>query len=113
MKTAAVGRFFPFDRLPVNNPVNIELESLHLVMSLPGMVRGNHIHPETGEWICVFGGPARFFWEDEGQVRSRDLDDETTLIHIPAGVGHALRNNGDKPNFLIAFRKKNPAVRIV
>ncbi len=93
---------FPWDHLP--QPAALDPASLHVVMTEPGRVRGNHLHPAAGEWLYVFAGEAQFFWADQGGRRSRRLTGHQTLVYIPPGVPHALIALGDEPMWLVAVR---------
>lgn len=105
MKTDQRGwAFFPFQAGPDVRPP-CDTESLHLVMSEPGAVRGNHFHHHSAEWFCVFGGRAELYYEEEGIVQTVLVDRDDLVIHIPAGVPHAVKNIGTTPVYLLAFRE--------
>ena len=80
-----------------------DLKNAHIVVSLPGVVRGDHFHMRGKETIAVLG-PAL--------VRFRE-DDEAKDIEIPSGrayrfvfapgVSHAIKNLSNSPNILMAF----------
>jgi oxalate decarboxylase/phosphoglucose isomerase-like protein (cupin superfamily) len=94
---------FPWDRLP--QPPVLDPSSLHVVMTLPGMVRGNHLHPAAGEWLYVFAGRAELVWTDgQGRRRFRDLSGHQTLVYIPPGLAHAVTALGEDPMWLVAVR---------
>ncbi len=97
--------FFPFQDFTGQTP-DCDLTSLHVVRTEPGHVRGNHRHPETDEWLHLFGARALVCWEEDGCQGEALLDGDDYLLHIPAGVAHAVKNIGDGPLFLVAFRDK-------
>lgn len=97
--------FFPFQALRENVSPSCNLESLHVVKTEPGAVRGNHYHPHSTEWLHIYGGACTLFWEENGGVRSEELHGDGCLVRIPAGIAHSLKNTGDKPIYLVAFRE--------
>ena len=77
--------------------------NVHVVVTEPGAVRGNHAHPRGTE-VMVVRGPML--------VRTRDGDEvidilvppgEVYRFTIPAGVAHAVQNTGDAPSLLVSF----------
>ena len=101
---------FPFQAKLDGRPT-IDLFTYHLARSEPGAVRGNHYHPNVGEWLHVFGGECTLYYEEDGGVKSAVIDREDTLVYIPAGNSHAAVNTSDGPVYLWAFRK-NPISRM-
>jgi quercetin dioxygenase-like cupin family protein len=96
--------FFPFKGRSLKT--QDLFESFHLISIRPGQVRGNHLHPGHVEWLYAFHGPGLLLWEAEpGQVRERELRGGDTLVRIPPGVAHALRNPGPKILYLLAWRE--------
>lgn len=99
--------FFPWQgQAGVQKPQDV-LRTFHLVSVAPGEVRGNHLHPGHQEYLFTFGGEGILTWEEkEGEVRERRLSGHRTLVRIPPGVAHALRNPGPEIIFLLAWREK-------
>lgn len=80
--------------------------TFHLVSIEPGQARGHHLHPGYEEWLYPFHGRVVFLWEEPpGQVRERVLGGRRTLVRIPPGVGHAVRNPGSDIVYLLAWRE--------
>lgn len=80
---------------------------LHVVTLEAGACRGNHFHPETDEWLLVFGGPAVLAWREPGsnEVKRVPIEGEGPwLFEIPAGVEHALQNRSTRKIYLVALR---------
>ncbi len=78
-------------------------QNAHLVITLPGKIRGNHFHKDATETVTVFG-PALVRFR-EGDL-TRDINvppNEAFQFVFPPGVPHAMLNSGDKPTILIAF----------
>jgi dTDP-4-dehydrorhamnose 3,5-epimerase-like enzyme len=78
-------------------------QNVHVVVSGPGAVRGNHRHARTNEIMTVHG-PALVRWEEGGRTVDRVLGDgDVVRFTFPAGVAHAIRNTGSAPNLLVSF----------
>ena len=87
------------------------MHNVHVAVTRPGHVRGNHYHSRGTEHMVVLG-PAT--------VRAR-VGDELQERHVPAGqawrftfppgVAHAVRTAGDQPGVLVSFsdRAHDPA----
>ena len=77
--------------------------NVHVVVSRPGAVRGNHYHPEGTEILTV-AGPALVRTREAGVVSDTPVPDGACYrFTIPPGVTHAVRNTGEAPAVLIAF----------
>jgi mannose-6-phosphate isomerase-like protein (cupin superfamily) len=97
--------YFPFQGLPDSNPIREMCANCHLISILPGQVRGQHQHPHKTEWLYVFHGQGRLFWRlKDDRIQQRLLDDNRTLVIIPPGIPHTLRNDGSDPLYLLAWR---------
>lgn len=96
--------FFPWPgQVPKNQDL---LRSLHLVSIAPGQVRGNHLHPGHIEWLYIFHGPGVLIWEGTpGELKEQTISGNRTLIRIPAGIAHAVRNPGPEVLYLLAWRE--------
>lgn len=75
----------------------------HVVISRPGVVRGNHCHLQGTETIAV-AGPALVRIREDGKLRDIEVPDQKVYRFIfPPQVSHAIKNTADRPNFLVAF----------
>lgn len=75
----------------------------HLVVTLPGCVRGNHFHQRGAEITTVLG-PALFRYRDGTHIRDFHIPKgEAYRVRIPPGVAHAFQNTGSEPILLIGF----------
>jgi dTDP-4-dehydrorhamnose 3,5-epimerase-like enzyme len=75
----------------------------HLVVTVPGGIRGNH-HHVRGLEITVVLGPALFRYRDGEEIRNFHVPDGRAYrFTIPPGVGHAFQNIGDQPLILLGF----------
>lgn len=83
------------------------LRTFHLVSITPGQVRGNHLHPGHREYLLTFQGTGVLSWkEPTGEVRERQLSGHRTLVRIPPGIPHVLRNPGPEILYLLAWRER-------
>jgi len=75
----------------------------HVVVSDPGVVRGNHYHLQGTEIIAVKGPSLVRIKENE---KLRDIEVPAEKVYrftIPPHVPHAIKNTGDRANILVAF----------
>lgn len=101
LQTRSDARGFVFEPLEADELQG--MRNCHVVVSVPGAVRGNHYHPNVTETMAIVG-PAH--------VRVR-VGEALHDVHVAAGsvmrftfapgVTHAIRNTGNQPNFLVAF----------
>jgi hypothetical protein len=104
--------YFPFQNLPESLPPEEICTSCHLISIEPAHLRGQHQHPGKTEWLLLFYGTGLFFWRPKnGQVQQRLLSGFPTLVIIPPGIPHALRNDGSGPLYLLAWRASLQAGR--
>ncbi|NNF98781.1 MAG: hypothetical protein HKM93_05345 [Desulfobacteraceae bacterium] len=79
------------------------LKNVHVVISFPGTVRGNHYHL-LGTEIIVVTGSARVCYRIGDVIEHVDIPpDEIYRFTFEPGVAHAVLNTGDRQNVLIAF----------
>ena len=77
--------------------------NVHVVITEPGAVRGNHFHP-TGTEITAVSGPARVRIKQGGDTQTHDIPDgETWRFTFPPGVVHAFQNTGTAPLVIVSF----------
>jgi UDP-2-acetamido-2,6-beta-L-arabino-hexul-4-ose reductase len=99
---------FPTDaRGLVIEPIGLEQiaqqKNTHLVITLPGGIRGNHYHLRGTE-ISVILGPALVRSREDGEVRDLEIaEGEAYRLTIPPGIPHAVKNTGKVPQIIIAF----------
>ena len=84
------------DQLPAQRNV-------HLVLSAPGAVRGNHYH-RRGTEVMVVVGPALVRIREAGIVRDVHVPDRQALrFTFPPGVAHAIQSTGSSPLVFVCF----------
>ncbi|CAB1074390.1 hypothetical protein D1AOALGA4SA_2209 [Olavius algarvensis Delta 1 endosymbiont] len=75
----------------------------HVVVSHPGVVRGNHYHLQGTEIIAVMG-PCLVRIKENGKLRDIEVPAEKVYrFTLPPHVPHAFKNTGDRANILVAF----------
>ena len=88
---------------PVDDRQIAATRNVHVVLSEPGCVRGNHRHI-VGTEISVVMGPAQVRLKEDGVIRDLEIPaGETWRLTIPPGVTHAYRNPGPGTMLLIGF----------
>ncbi len=77
--------------------------NVHVVFTVPGVVRGNHHHIKGTE-ISAVAGPTTVRYREQGTVQEVCVPDgEVWRFTFPPGVAHAFRNDSDRPVVLAAF----------
>ena len=78
-------------------------KNVHVVLTQPNEVRGNHVHRTAVETTTVVG-PCRVRLKEQGEVKDIDVaEGEILRLTIPPGVVHAFRNTGSLPMLLVSF----------
>ncbi len=96
--------YFPFQNLPDSMPRAEMCTSCHLISILPGQLRGQHQHPHKTEWLYVFHGQGQLFWRrHDGSQQQCVLDNNRTLVVIPPGIPHTLRNDWPQPSLSVGL----------
>jgi dTDP-4-dehydrorhamnose 3,5-epimerase-like enzyme len=78
-------------------------KNVHVVLSEPNAVRGNHSHATAIEVTTVVG-PCQIRLKEQGGLRDLDVPPgEVWRLTIPPGVVHAFRNTGTATMVLVSF----------
>lgn len=78
-------------------------KNVHIVLTEPGHIRGNHIH-SVGIETAVIMGDALVRIDDHGKITDYIVhSDEVWRFIIPPGVAHAFKSLGPKPMLLVGF----------
>ena len=78
-------------------------KNVHVVLTQPNEVRGNHSHKTAVETTTVVG-PCLIRLKEEGEVRDIHVGDgELLRLTIPPGVVHAFRNTGNSAMVMVSF----------
>jgi dTDP-4-dehydrorhamnose 3,5-epimerase-like enzyme len=79
---------------------------VHVVVTEPGGVRGNHAHTRGTEVLTV-QGPALVRLRDRQGVRDTLVPEgAVTRFIVPPGVAHAVQNLGTRSTVVVAFRDR-------
>jgi dTDP-4-dehydrorhamnose 3,5-epimerase-like enzyme len=103
-KTDTRGRVFEVlrrEQVPENG-----FGQIYVFTGSPGSVKGNHYHTRKTEWFCVISGDGELILCDpESQQRECIMlsGEHPTVVTIPAGVVHAIRNLGETELVVIAY----------
>lgn len=77
--------------------------NVHVVYTIPGVVRGNHYHIKGTE-VSSVSGPTLVRYREGDVIRDVQVPaGEVWRFTFPPGVAHAFRNEGDQPTVLAAF----------
>lgn len=88
---------------PLNDAELAAQNNVHVVITGPNEVRGNHRHAIAAE-ITTVVGPCLARLKEAGVIRDVEVPaGETWRFVIPPGVVHAFRNTGSAPMVLISF----------
>ncbi|HSZ10122.1 MAG TPA: cupin domain-containing protein [Steroidobacteraceae bacterium] len=78
-------------------------KNVHVVLTQPGEIRGNHVHRTAVETTTVVG-PGLIRLKERGTIRDIEVPaGEILRLIIPPGVVHAFRNTGDSAMVLVSF----------
>ena len=78
-------------------------KNVHVVLTQPNEVRGNHVHQTATETTTVVG-PCLVRLKERGTIRDVDVPTgEIWRFTIPPGVVHAYRNTGASTMVLVSF----------
>ena len=88
---------------PLNDAELKFQKNVHVVLTQPNEVRGNHVHKTAVEITSVVG-PCLVRLKEAGVLRDIDVPaGEICRLQIPPGVVHAFRNTGDAAMVLVSF----------
>lgn len=83
-----------------------EQRNVHVVLSAPGQVRGNHYH-RLGTEVLVVQGPALVRLKELDRIRDcRVPEGEVHRFVIPPDVPHAVRYEGAGVGVLVGFNSQ-------
>ena len=88
---------------PVSEALLAGQRNVHVVLSEPGAIRGNHYHERSTE-IFVIIGPGHVRVREHGIVRDIPVPEGQAMrFTLPPGVAHAIQNTGSRPMVLMSF----------
>ena len=91
---------------PLNHEELAHQKNVHVVMTAPDEVRGNHFHRSSVEITAVVG-PCLVRLREGGATQDIEVPDgEIWRFTIPPGVVHAYRNTGSSTLLLVSFNSR-------
>ena len=88
---------------PLNDAELAGQKNVHVVLTEPNAVRGNHVHRTAVETTSV-AGPCLIRLKEDGVIRDLAVPaGEIWRLTIPPGVVHAFRNTGEDVMVLVSF----------
>ncbi len=95
----ARGRLFE----PLTDAELTAQKNVHVVLTQPNEIRGNHMHRTATETTSIVG-PCLVRLKEQGAIRDIDIPaGEIYRLIIPPGVVHAFRNTGTEVMVLVSF----------
>ncbi len=80
--------------------------NVHVVLTRPGEIRGNHLHPRGTEVFAVMG-PALVRIRECVELRDFEVPEgEVWRFEVPPGVAHAIRHGGAGPGLIVSFNTR-------
>ena len=90
--------FEPLDAVGLAQQRNV-----HVVLTLPGHIRGNHAH-RVGTEVTAILGPAKVTYRENETVTAIEVPaNETWRFVFPPGITHAFENTGTEPMIIVSF----------
>jgi dTDP-4-dehydrorhamnose 3,5-epimerase-like enzyme len=88
---------------PLTDAELLTQKNVHIALTQPNEVRGNHVHHTAVEITSVVG-PCLVRLKEDGQIRDIEVPTgEILRLTIPPGVVHAFQNTGDSTMVLVSF----------
>lgn len=81
--------------------------NVHVVITLPGHVRGNHSHRLGTEVTTVLGPASVKYKEDDAITRLEVPANEAWRFVFPPGISHAFENCGPAPLIIVSFNTES------
>ncbi len=78
-------------------------KNVHVVLTLPGEVRGNHHHVRGTEILVVYGPALVRHRAGQELVDTTIPEGDVVRFTFPPGVPHAIEHTGTQRGFLVAF----------
>lgn len=80
-----------------------EQRNVHVVLTQPGHIRGNHFH-HVGSEVSAVVGPALVRYREGSQMSTVEVPaDEVWRFVFPPRVVHAFQNIGTAPMLIVSF----------
>jgi dTDP-4-dehydrorhamnose 3,5-epimerase-like enzyme len=77
--------------------------NVHVVLTLPGHIRGNHAH-RVGTEVTTILGPGKVTYRENETVTAIEVPaNETWRFVFPPGIAHTFENTGAGPMIIVSF----------
>jgi dTDP-4-dehydrorhamnose 3,5-epimerase-like enzyme len=80
--------------------------NVHVVLTEPGAIRGNHYHVRGIEVVTVPGPMLIRLCDGAERTDVEVAEGDVVKLTIPRGVAHAFKNTGCVPNVMVAFNSE-------
>jgi dTDP-4-dehydrorhamnose 3,5-epimerase-like enzyme len=88
---------------PLTDVELLKQKNVHIALTQPNEVRGNHVHRTAVEITSVVG-PCLVRLKEDGVIRDIEVPTgEILRLTIPPGVVHAFQNTGEATMVLVSF----------
>jgi dTDP-4-dehydrorhamnose 3,5-epimerase-like enzyme len=88
---------------PLTDVELLKQKNVHIALTQPNEVRGNHVHRTAVEITSVVG-PCLVRLKEDGVIRDIEVHTgEILRLTIPPGVVHAFQNTGEATMVLVSF----------
>ena len=88
---------------PLTDTELLNQRNVHVALTQPNEVRGNHVHRTAVEITSVVG-PCLVRLKEGGEIRDIEVPaGEIVRLTIPPGVVHAFQNTGEAAMVLVSF----------
>jgi dTDP-4-dehydrorhamnose 3,5-epimerase-like enzyme len=102
LRVAQDARGYVFEPAAVDG-LGGQFRNVHVVYTVPGVVRGNHFHIKGTE-VCSVAGPTLVRYREAGATHDVQVPvGQVWRFTFPPGVAHAFRAEGTQPTVLAAF----------
>lgn len=88
---------------PLTGEEIARFRNVHVVISVPGAVRGNHRHARGTEVTTVTGPTWVRYREGDAVHDAHVPPGEVWRFEFPAGVAHAFKNTGEQASVIASF----------
>ncbi len=94
-------RGFVFE--PVDGDDLVGKQNVHVVLTHPGGIRGNHYHEHSAEVVVVTGESLVRLHRGDDTLDVTVPEGEAYRFRLPPGTAHAFKNTGTTDTLLVAF----------
>ena len=71
------------------------IDSITLITSIKGAIRGNHYHKETHQWTYLAKGSTKVVTQDEKGKKTETIEKAGQILYHAPGIKHAFKSLDD------------------